>query len=161
MLGAHETAPAMITGIRADAETAVRAGFTHIQFVQIEEEHAQAVDKYLKSLKPLPSPYLVDGELSELAQEGKKIFEKVGCVYCHKGPWFTDQKLHEMGKQGEYDHQNTWDTPTLIEVWRSGPWLHDGRSATMKDLLSKEKHGLRQELSEVELDALVEYVLSL
>ena len=91
----------------------------------------------------------------------KKVFEKVGCAYCHKGPWFTDQKIHEIGTQGEYDHQNRWDTPTLIEVWRSGPWLHDGRSATMKDLLSKEKHGLRQELSEVEVDALVEYVLSL
>lgn len=161
MLGSHETSPAMITGIRPDAETAVRAGFTHIQFVQIEEEHAKAVDKYLKSLKPVPSPYLVDGQLSDLAQEGKKVFEKVGCNYCHKGPWFTDQKLHEMGKQGEYDHQNTWDTPTLIEVWRSGPWLHDGRSATMKHLISEEKHGLRKELSEAEIDALVEYVLSL
>ena len=161
MLGAHETSPAMITGIRADAETAVRAGFTHIQFVQIEEVHAKAVDKYLKSLKPVPSPYLVDGELSELAEEGKKVFEEVGCVYCHKGPWLTDQKLHEMGKQGEYDHQNTWDTPTLIEVWRSGPWLHDGRSATIKHLISEEKHGIRQELSDVEVDALVEYVMSL
>jgi YVTN family beta-propeller protein len=32
MLLAHQTAPAMITGIRPDAETAVRAGFKFIQF---------------------------------------------------------------------------------------------------------------------------------
>ena len=50
MLLAHETSPAMITGIRPTAEIAVRAGFTHIQFAQIEEGQAIAVDKYLKSL---------------------------------------------------------------------------------------------------------------
>ena len=158
MLGSHETPPAMITGIRPDAETAVRAGFTHIQFVQFEEEHAKAVDAYLRSLKPMPSPYLVDGQLSPQAEKGKEVFESVGCAYCHKGPWFTDQKRHEIGIQGEYDHQNRWDTPTLIEVWRSGPYLHDGRSATMKEVFTVEK---RKELSEEEIDALVEYVLSL
>ncbi len=161
MLGSHETAPAMITGIRPDAETAVRAGFTHIQFVQIDEEHARAVDEYLKALTAVPSPYLVKGKLSNLAENGQKVFEKAGCTHCHYGPWFTDQKQHEMGKQGEFDHQNTWDTPTLIELWRTGPYLHDGRAATMKEVFTREKHGLRNELSENDVDALVEYILSL
>jgi hypothetical protein len=66
-----------------------------------------------------------------------------------------------MGVQGEYDHQNSWDTPALIEVWRTGPFLHDGRSATMKEVFSVEKHGLHNDLSEEELNQLVEYVLSL
>jgi len=161
MLFAHETAPAMITGIRPSAEVAVRKGFTHIQFTQIEESHAVAVDNYLKSLVPVPSPYLVNGELNEKAQKGKKVFESLGCNYCHFGPYFTDLIQHEMGVQGEYDHQNTWDTPTLIEVWRTGPYLHDGRSASMKEVFSKEKHGLRKDISQEELEQLVEYVLSL
>jgi YVTN family beta-propeller protein len=161
MLGAHETAPAMITGIRPDAETAVRAGFTHIQFVQIKEEHAKAVDEYLKSLTAVPSPFLLNGELSPTAQKGKVVFEQVGCAHCHHGVWFTDQKRHEIGRQGEFDHQNKWDTPTLIEVWRTGPYLHDGRSATMKEVFTTEKHGLRKDLSEEEIEQLVEYVLSL
>ena len=67
----------MITGIRPTAEIAVRKGFTHIQFTQIEEAHAAAVDTYLKSLKAVPSPYLVEGELSEKAQKGKAIFENI------------------------------------------------------------------------------------
>ena len=133
----------------------------YIQFTQIEEGHALAVDKYLQSLNPVPSPYLVNGELSEKAQKGKEVFERVSCNYCHSGNWYTDQKKHEIGKQGEYDHQNTWDTPTLIEVWRTGPYLHDGRSAKMKDVFSVEKHGLREELTEEELEQLTEYVLSL
>lgn len=161
MLVAHSTAPSMITGIRPSAEAAVRAGFRHIQFTQIEEGHAAAVDAYLKSLKPVPSPYLINGELSEKAQKGKEIFNTVGCKYCHSGPYYTDQKKHEMGVQGEYDHQNTWDTPSLLEVWRTGPYLHDGRSATILDMLEKDKHGLRKELSKEELKQLAEYVLSL
>jgi cytochrome c peroxidase len=161
MIVSHATPPAMITGIRPSAEVAVRKGFTHIQFTLIEEEHATAVDKYLQSLKPIPSPYLVNGELSEKAQKGKLIFESNSCIHCHTGPYFTDQKTHEIGKQGEYDHQNKWDTPTLIEIWRSGPYLHDGRSATMQEMLGKEMHGLRNALSEEEVDQLSEYVLSL
>lgn len=161
MLLAHETPPAMITGIRPSAEVAVRAGFTHIQFTQIEEGHAAAIDKYLQSLEAIPSPYLVTGLLSEKAQKGKVIFESVGCVNCHSGRWFTDLNKYEIGKQGEYDHQNTWDTPTLIEVWRTAPYLYDGRSAKMKDVFSIEKHGLRQELSVEEIEQLTEYVLSL
>ena len=161
MLGSHETAPAMISGIRPDAETAVRAGFRHIQFVQIEDEHALAVDAYLKSLEAVPSPYLVDGKLSAKAEKGKEVFEQVGCKNCHHGPWFTEQKLHEIGTQGEFDHQNKWDTPTLVETWRTAPYLHDGRAATMKDVFTQEKHGLRKNLSEEQIDQLVEYVLSL
>jgi len=161
MLLAHETPPSMITGIRPTAEIAVRAGFTHIQFTQIDEEYAVAVDKYLQSLTAIPSPYLIEGKLNEKAQKGKLVFEQVGCGHCHSGNWFTDLKMHEIGKESEFDRQNTWDTPTLIEVWRTGPYLHDGRSATMKEVFSKEKHGLQKELSEEEIAQLTEYVLSL
>ncbi|MCY1720681.1 c-type cytochrome [Prolixibacteraceae bacterium Z1-6] len=161
MLGSHQTAPVMITGIRPDAETAVRAGFTHIQFTLIEEEKALAVDAYLKSLQPVPSPSLVKQKLNPKAQKGQKLFQKLGCISCHYGPWYTDQKTHQIGTQGEYDHQNRWDTPTLVEVWRTGPYLHDGRSATLKEVFTTEKHGLREELSEKETEQLVEYILSL
>ncbi len=161
LLLAHETPPAMISGIRPTAEIAVRAGFTHIQFAQIEEGHAKAVDKYLISLKAIPSPFLVNGELSPKAQIGKQVYDKAGCKYCHSGNWHTDMKQHEVGTQGKYDRQNKWDTPTLDEVWRTGPYLHDGRSTTIKEVLFYEKHGLKNNLLEEELDQLVEYVLSL
>ncbi|MCA9433475.1 MAG: YncE family protein, partial [Candidatus Omnitrophica bacterium] len=83
MLLAHQTPPAMSTGIRGDAETAVRAGIRFIFFVVPPEEDAEAIDAYLKSLEPVPSPHLVNGELSESAQRGKAIFEKARCNVCH------------------------------------------------------------------------------
>jgi YVTN family beta-propeller protein len=161
MLMAHPTPPAMITGIRESAEIAVRAGFRYIQFVEIEEGHTKAVDYYLKSLKAVPSPYLEDGKLSAKAEKGKVVFEKIGCTSCHSGPYYTDMQIHGIGTQGEYDHQNNWDTPTLIEVWRSGPYLHDGRCATMKEVFTEEEHGIWEEVTEEEIEQLVEYVMSL
>jgi hypothetical protein len=161
MLLAHETPPSMMTGVRASAEVAVRAGFRHIQFAQVDEGYARAVDHYLKSLKPVPSPYLVNGGLSEKAQLGKKVFRDLNCSYCHSGEYYTDMKMHEIGIPGPSDRTNKWDTPTLIEVWRTAPYLHDGRSASLKDLFVVDKHGIKVELGSDKIDQLVEYVRSL
>ena len=161
MVLSHETPPAMITGIRPSAEVAVRAGFRHIQFAQVEESQARAVDQYLSSLEPVPSPYLVQGELSAKAQKGKEVYERIGCNYCHPAPFYADGKKHNIGSPGASDRTNEWDTPTLREVWRTAPYLHDGRAANIEDMLKNEKHGLQKELSNEELEQLIEYVLSL
>lgn len=78
-----ETPPCMISGIRANAHVANRAGFKYIQFMELKEEDAACVDAYVASLKPVPSPYLVDGELSEKAKKGRKVFERLKCDACH------------------------------------------------------------------------------
>jgi len=161
MLLAHLTPPSMVSGIRPDAEKAVRAGFEHIQFTRVDEDISSAVDAYLLSLEAIPSPYLVNGKLSPSAKKGKQIFEQIGCGECHPAPLFTDLKQHTMGLQGPFDHQNTWDTPSLIEVWRTGPYLHDGRSANLKEVFSVEKHGMEKQISDQELEWLLAYVLSL
>lgn len=159
MLFSHISAPNMISGIRATAEIAVRAGFQHIQFSQVQEEISLYVDAYLKNLQPMPSPYLVNGELSELAKAGRTVFEKQKCDECHSGPLYTDMKMHIIGENVEFD--NGWDTPTLREVWRTAPYLFDGRATTIEDVFEVEKHGINGKLSKKDLAALAEYVKSL
>jgi YVTN family beta-propeller protein len=167
MLLAHKTPPAMISGVRGDAETAVRAGIRHIQFAVRPEEDAQAIDAYLMALEPLKSPYLVDGKLSEAAQRGKKLFEseEVGCAQCHPAPLYTDLQLHDVGSRGPFDRRDTFDTPTLIEVWRTAPYMHDGRYVEMKEVFVEGKHGDVlgdiEGLTDQQINDLVEYVLSL
>ena len=97
LLLAHQTPPAMITGVRDRAETAVRSGIRFIQFTVRPEEDAIAVDEYLKSLKPLPSPYLVDGKLSEAAERGREVFDRAQCSVCHNGPYLTDMAQYNIG----------------------------------------------------------------
>lgn len=159
MLYSHVTPPAMISGIRKDAEIAVRKGFTHIQFSECPEEVYECVDEYLKQLRPVASPYLIDGKLSPKAEKGKKVFDKLGCAECHSGPYFTDGKMYRIGDDVEFE--NGWDTPTLIEVWRTAPYLFDGRAGELKDVFKIHKHGIKAKITDKEIDELTEYVNSL
>jgi cytochrome c peroxidase len=171
MLLVHKTPPAMASGVRGTAEDAVRAGITHIQFAVRPEEDAVAIDEYLKSLKPVPSPHLVGGKLSEAAQRGKILFhsKEVGCAECHPEPLYTDLEMHDVNSKGQYDRRADFDTPTLIECWRTAPYMHDGHYVTIKQLLTEGKHGAKHGpkggdisgLSEQQLNDLVEFVLSL
>jgi YVTN family beta-propeller protein len=164
LLLAHKTPPAMITGIRADAQTAVRAGIKYIQFASFPEEDASAIDSYLDSLEPVPSPYLSDGRLSESAARGKKVFMDAQCAICHGPELFTNLQKYDVGTGIGREKNLKFDTPTLIEVWRTAPYLYDGRAATMKEVFTnfnpEDKHGATSNLSEEEINDLVEYVLS-
>ena len=159
MLFSHVTPPSMISGVRESAEWAVRAGFKFIQFFDVSEEDARCVDAYLKSLQPVPSPYLVNGELSEKAQAGKKVFDKLKCGECHSGIYYTDLKMHRIGEDVEFE--KGWDTPTLREVWRTAPYLFDGRAATMEEVFEVHRHGIEKKVSKKDIEALTEYVNSL
>ncbi|MHC4891666.1 MAG: c-type cytochrome, partial [Planctomycetota bacterium] len=164
LLLAHKTPPAMVTGARPDAETAVRSGIKHIQFAVRPEEDAVAIDNYLKSLKPVPSPYLIRDRLSRAARRGKKIFEKAGCAKCHAGSMYTDMNKYNVETGKGLDKNLAFDTPTLIEVWRTAPYLYDGRAATIKEVLTKynpdDKHGVTSNLTKNEISDLAQFVLS-
>ncbi len=165
LLLAHKTPPAMALGIRADAETGVRAGIRHIQFAVRPEEDAVAIDEYLKSLEPVPSPRLAKGKLSRRAKRGQKLFESAGCASCHTGKLYTDLNKHNLGIGKWLDKGQSFDTPTLIEAWRTAPYLYDGRAATVEDMLSKhnvdDKHGQTSNLTDRQIKDLAEFVLSL
>lgn len=167
MLLVHKTPPSMSEGVRATAEEAVRSGIKHIQFAVRPDEDAVAIDEYLKSLTPVPSPHLVNGQLSESAKRGKALFfsEGVGCATCHPEPLYTDLQMYDVESKGSYDRRPDFDTPTLVEVWRTAPYLHDGRYATIKQLIKEGKHGRKfgavERLTDQQIADLVEFVLSL
>ncbi len=168
LLYSHRTPPAMWTGVREDARAAVRAGLKYILYTSRPPADAQALDAYLDSLRPIPSPHLVRGQLSAAAQRGQKIFasEKAACVQCHSGEYFTDLKPHDVATAGAFDlPAEAFDTPTLIELWRTAPYLHDGSAATMREVLTTRnadnRHGDTRHLTPQQIDDLAEYLLSL
>ena len=167
LLLAHQTPPSMWLGVRSNAYVAVRAGIRNSLFTVQPPEVADALDDYLKSLKPMPSPHLVNGKLSAAAKRGRRLFfdETVGCANCHRGPLLTDLKLHDVGTVGKFDQPaDRFDTPSLIEVWRTAPYLHDGRALTLREVLTKfqrdDQHGVTSHLTPRQIDDLAEFVLS-
>ena len=157
LLLSHRTPPCMITGIRKNAEIAVRAGLKFIHFADVPDEIAQAMDEYLKSLVPLVSPYLVDGKLSKAAERGQVNYDKY-CASCHAGQYHTDMKQYQVDWDTTRE-KAPMDVPTLTEIWRTAPYLYDGRSITIREMLYV--HGPEKTLSSTDLDDLATYILSL
>ncbi|MGB2819885.1 MAG: hypothetical protein WBF17_02815 [Phycisphaerae bacterium] len=167
LLLSPRTPPSMSRGVRSGYKVASAAGFRFILFREPQADELEAVQEYLKSLQPEPSPYLENGKLSAKAQAGKKIFEspEAGCATCHPGPLYTDLKLYNVGTRGELDRADEFDTPTLVEAWRTAPYLHDGAAKTLREVVTShnknDKHGKTSHLSKEQIDQLVEYLLSM
>jgi MYXO-CTERM domain-containing protein len=113
-----------------------------------------------------------DGSFSKDAREGRKVFERAGCVPCHSGPDFTDSPLnvlHDVGTLLPTSGNRLGaaltgiDTPTLKGLWQTAPYLHDGRAATLYDVFAatQDHMGVVSNLSQIELDQLVRYLLEL
>jgi cytochrome c peroxidase len=165
LLLSHQTPPSMATGIRENAEVAVRAGIRNSLFNTLDDTYAVKLDEYLKSLKPVPSPLQVNGALSPAAERGKQVFDTAKCSRCHPAPLFTDMKLHRVGTGTGLEQDRKYDTPTLVEAWRTAPYLHDGRAASIADVITTcnqdGEHGDTADLTPQEIDDLVAYVMSL
>ncbi|MBI4877752.1 MAG: cell surface protein, partial [Acidobacteria bacterium] len=164
LLLSHRTPPAMSEGVREKAEDAVRAGLRFILFAQRPDEDAAAIDAYLKSLAPMASPALVKGKLPEAAERGRKLFfsDRTGCATCHPAGLFTDLQSYDVGARSQTDRISEFDTPTLVELWRTAPYLHDGSAASLREVLTifnqSDRHGKTSHLTASEIDDLAEFL---
>jgi len=171
LLHTFERGRVMATGIRADAAVGVRAGAKYICFNDgITEEELSRIDAYIKSLEPVESPYYENGTLSESALRGKAIFEgKANCASCHSSSVYGADILIENHTQVGNEKRGLL-VPPLTEVWRTAPYLYDGRAVTIREVLTdfnpldengKPKHGSTADLTEEEMQDLIEFVLSI
>jgi cytochrome c peroxidase len=88
--------------------------------------------------------------LTEAAQRGMKLFfGKARCSACHAGGNFSDAAFHNIGigldkdepDLGRYEvtkllgDKGAFKTPTLREIARTAPYMHDGRFATLEEVV--------------------------
>ena len=88
--------------------------------------------------------------LSEAAQRGFKVFfNKAHCSACHTGHNFSDAAFHNIGigmesekpDLGRYEisklegDKGAFKTPTLREIARTAPYMHDGRFKTLEEVV--------------------------
>jgi YVTN family beta-propeller protein len=86
-----------------------------------------------------------DGSFTSTALAGQVVFNQQNCVQCHSGAQFTDSALglfHNIGtirstSGGRLGAALTGlDTPTLLGLWSTAPYLHDGSAATLQAAVS-------------------------
>lgn len=88
--------------------------------------------------------------ISESAKRGLEIFHDKGrCTECHAGFNFTDERFHNTGvgmnkpnpDLGRYEitkkeeDRGAFKTPTLREIARTGPYMHDGSLETLDEVV--------------------------
>ncbi len=136
-----------------------------------------ALAVYSNSHRVPLSPFAKHG-LSEAAQRGKEVFfaSETKCAECHPGPYFCDSRpnvvekivRHDVGT-GEDDPSEkmgpAYDTPTLLGVYRTAPYLHHGKAATLEEVLTTcnvgDRHGKTSQLTSAQVSDLVEFLKSL
>lgn len=111
------------------------------------DDVARALASFLRTLVSAPSAFLrfVAGDrnaLSESAQRGFELFRgKARCGACHWDPNFTDEEFHMTGiaaRQPVFDRgrgEGRFKTPTLHNVSRRPPYMHDGSLADLKAVI--------------------------
>jgi cytochrome c peroxidase len=135
-----------------------------------------ALAAYLNSLSsPGRSPFRqTNGTLTSGASAGEAIFIELGCQSCHSGNRFSDSQTrvrHDVGTIKASSGQRAgapldgFDTPILLGLWASAPYLHDGSAAALRDVLTTAnpdgRHGSVSTLLPVQVDQLVEYLMQL
>ena len=120
-----------------------------------DDDLARALAAYVRTIQSGSSPFdrYVWGEptaLSPEAQAGLRLFRgRANCSTCHVGPNFTDEEFHNTGVfwggqpydagrvvvSGVLEDTGKFKTPTLREVARTAPYMHDGSIATLEEVV--------------------------
>ena len=121
---------------------------------------SRALASYVRTLRSGNAPVdrWRDGDTAALtpsAQRGLLLFiGSANCVSCHVGSNFTDEQFHNTGVSartaryataedpgrarvtGRARDAGAFKTPTLRDVARTGPYMHDGSLATLEDVVA-------------------------
>jgi cytochrome c peroxidase len=132
------------------AEASSRVGLS-------KEEISRALASFIRAILSGGSLYdrYVNGDRAALTieqQAGLQLFRgKANCIACHVGPNFTDERLHNTGvawRDGRFTDagagQGNFKTPTLREISRTAPYMHDGSLATLEEVIEYYDRGGNQ-----------------
>lgn len=97
-----------------------------------------------------------EGAIGADAKQGFVVFNgKARCSTCHSGWRFTDDSFHDIGVRGDDDRgrgavledieavQFAFKTPTLRNVDRRAPYMHDGSEKALEDAIDLYDRGGR------------------
>jgi len=128
------------------------------------DDISRALASYVRSILSGGSRFdrFVNGDrraLSSGQQAGLQIFlGKGNCTACHVGPNFTDERFHNtgvawrgslgdvdtrgrfqdegrFGATGKTEDRGAFKTPTLREIARTAPYMHDGSLASLDEVI--------------------------
>ena len=132
---------------------------------------------FIQSLPPPRVARNKDGKLTPAQERGRAIFFATQtpegkeiplsrrCVTCHPPPLYTVRLPFNVGTKGQYDTTVAFDTPHLLGVADTAPYLHDGRAQSLEELWTiynpNDLHGVSSYMNKIQLNDLVEFLKTL
>jgi len=158
-LGAHPTVEAHVTS------TFQRLGGTGLRKVEGQFTELDALLAYLNAMPaPTREGEPIDADHQALVARGATLFQDAaqGCATCHPSG-ATDSTAHDVRSRVKADRASEFDTPSLRFVGGTAPYFHDGRYATLQDMLSfpDARMGHTLHLARRDVDALAAYLETL
>jgi cytochrome c peroxidase len=133
--------------VRLDASTIARSLASYVRSIRSGDSR---FDRYTAGR---PSA------LTAVEVNGLRVFRGKGnCTACHVGPNFSDERFHNTGvsfRDGRFDDdgraaasgkdadRGAFKTPTLREIARTSPYMHDGSLATLEEVVDYYDRGGR------------------
>jgi YVTN family beta-propeller protein len=154
------------TGLMSDADFAMRSAALGVAKAGASAD-LDALAAYVASLNAFDnSPHRAsNGALTAAATAGRAVFAAQRCATCHGGTAFSSSGTGVLLDVGTIRQPTSGgrlggalagiDPPTLRDVWRTAPYLHDGSAATLADAV-RAHAGVT--LAEADLANLVEYL---
>jgi len=110
---------------------------------------ARALAAFQRSLTATRSPFDRymrgdTGAMTEGQLRGMRRFERIGCANCHKGPMFSDFKLHVLGvpdnpklpaSDAGAENSYAFRTASLRSLAFTAPYMHSGVFPNLEDVL--------------------------
>ncbi len=138
----------------------------------------KAIVAYIYSIPQTENRYRKPGGALTASQErGRLLFERERnlagapipanqqCKSCHNGPFYTDRRKADVGTIRPTDAMQALDTPQLVNIYDSAPYLHDGSAQTLEEIWTvnsvHDEHGLVSDLNKNQLNDLIEYLRTL
>jgi YVTN family beta-propeller protein len=132
---------------------------------------------FIRSLPPPRVARSSDGKLSPSQERGRSTFFATHtpdgkaipvsnrCVTCHAPPLYTVRLPFNVGTKSPYDTTEAFDTPHLLGVADTAPYLHDGRARTLEEIWTlystNDSHGVTSYMNKIQLNDLVEFLKTL
>lgn len=167
----HSTAPFSWMGNHSNLRAHVKETFRRLGGMGLPDTpgnkgEIDALIAYLGSMRgPSIEGARADEDQMKLVARGRDLFfeDAQGCATCHVGGSGTDSAKHDLGMSAASHARGAFDTPALRFVSGTAPYFHDGRYATLEELLlgSDGKMGHTLQLSRQDVTALKAYLETL
>lgn len=150
-------------GEHASLKEHIKITMKNLKGTGVADGEYDAIVSYLGAMKA--PPRVKAAALSAKEERGSELFHgsQLGCGSCHaEKTGFTDLDVHEIGSATEADTKRQFLAPSLRFIGGSAPYFHDGRYATLDELLRKnERMGDTKSLSTEDRAALEAYLRTL